>query len=320
LVSVRKEEGFAVSPEYAATDGSRAMTDPVDPMQQLCETYPTLCRLLVHTANTSNELSKLQCLQMLGSLGFKTPSCYALKQVQAALANTTLVPVGSDPTTRNDGLFKDRCSVLTAANCHEASMAMIRLATGLSVDAVTSLLYESAGLTLDILTHKEAPNVKPKMGQLRKDSKAMVTALISIVMDRDDKTVVALFMGWLNDLLVQWSFNTEEIAYQALVKKNGTNVLGAHGIEHSEGVAPGDMVSSRTLRATYRGDNVRHVHLLKEGIRVRTLTVCVLGHGSGSGAGQHQATVELDALGFARAVVDQPMMASIDIDIEKFGF
>ena len=137
------------------------------------------------------------------------------QEVQAALANTTLVPVGTDPTTRNDGLFKDRCSVLTASHCHEASMAMIRLATGLSVDAVTSLLYESAGLTLDILTAKEG-TAKPKMGQLRKDSKAMVTALINIVMDRDDKTVVALFMGWLNDLLVQWSFNTEKIAYQAL--------------------------------------------------------------------------------------------------------
>ena len=157
------------------------------------------------------------------------------QEVQAALANTTLVPVGTDPTTRNDGLFKDRCSVLTASHCHEASMAMIRLATGLSVDAVTSLLYESAGLTLDILTHKEARKVKPKMGQLRKDSKAMVTALIKIVMDRDDKTVVALLMGWVNDLLVQWSFNTEEIAYQARLKLDGTNVLGVHGIEHSEG-------------------------------------------------------------------------------------
>ena len=138
------------------------------------------------------------------------------QEVQAALANTTLVPVGTDPTTRNDGLFKDRSSVLTASNCHEASMAMIRLATGLSVDAVTSLLYESAELKLNILTHKEADKGKPAMQQLRKDSKAMVTALINIVMDRDDKTVVALFMGWLSDLLVQWSFNTEKIAYQAL--------------------------------------------------------------------------------------------------------
>ena len=50
------------------------------------------------------------------------------------------------------------------------------------------------------------------------------------------------------------------------------------------------------------------------------MTACVLGHGGGSGAGQHQASVQYDALGFARAVVDQPMMASIDIDIEKFGF
>ena len=172
------------------------------------------------------------------------------QEVQAALANTTLVPVGTDPTTRNDGLFKDRCSVLTAANCHEASMAMIRLATGLSVDAVTSLLYESAGLTLDILTHKEAPNGNPPMGQLRKDSQAMVKALIKIVMDRDDKTVVALFMGWLNDLLVQWSFNTEKIAYQASVKPNGTSVLSDHGIAHSAASVASKMHRSRMLPAT----------------------------------------------------------------------
>ena len=74
------------------------------------------------------------------------------------------------------------------------------------------------------------------------------------------------------------------------------------------------------LPGTDRGDNVRHVHLLNKGTRVRTLTVCVLGHGSGSGAGQHGATMPPDALGFARAFVDQPTMPSIDIDIGKFGF
>ena len=74
------------------------------------------------------------------------------------------------------------------------------------------------------------------------------------------------------------------------------------------------------LRGPDLGDNVRHVRLLKKGIPVRTLTVCVLGHGGSSGAGQHQATVQHDALGFARAVVNQPTMARIDIDIDKFGF
>ena len=63
-----------------------------------------------------------------------------------------------------------------------------------------------------------------------------------------------------------------------------------------------------------------HVRLLKAGQRVNTLIACGIGHGGGSGGGQHTASVEQDALGFARAVVDQPTMPAIDINIEEFGF
>ena len=74
------------------------------------------------------------------------------------------------------------------------------------------------------------------------------------------------------------------------------------------------------LRGPVRGEAVLHLRLFEKGELVRTMTACVLGHGGGSGAGQHQASVQCDALGFARAVVDQPTMAAIDIDIGKFGF
>ena len=228
-------------------------------MQQLRESCPNLCKLFVHTANRNTERSKLDCLQMLGSFGFtvpfKTQSSDAgrppppQKEVREALAKKELVPIGTDPTTGNTGLFPDRCSVLTASHCHEWSMAMIRLATGLPADAVRKLLYESDVHALNILTAKVAENAPP-VKQLRRDSKAMVTALIKIVMARDDKSVVALLMGWLNDLLVQWSFNTEEIAYQAKVKPNGTSVLSDHGIAHSAASVASKTHRSRMLPAT----------------------------------------------------------------------
>lgn len=63
-----------------------------------------------------------------------------------------------------------------------------------------------------------------------------------------------------------------------------------------------------------------HVRLLKAGQPLKTLTACGMGHGGGSGAGQHAASVKQEALGFARAVVDQPTMPAIDINIEAFGF
>ena len=62
------------------------------------------------------------------------------------------------------------------------------------------------------------------------------------------------------------------------------------------------------------------MRLCKDGQPTRTLTVCAMGHGAGSGAGQHMASVALDALGFARAVVGQTTMPAIDVDIKKFGF
>ena len=63
-----------------------------------------------------------------------------------------------------------------------------------------------------------------------------------------------------------------------------------------------------------------HVRLLEAGKVVRTFTACGLGHGGGSGAGQHAATVDKDALGFARAVVGHTTMPDIDINVEDFGF
>ena len=168
-------------------------------------------------------------------------------KVRLELDEKEIVPVGLDPDTEHDGLFKERKSVLTAAHCAEASKAFIKCATGYSDGEVRQLLWDSAALKLNIMTIKDS--TQPPISQLRKDSRAMVSSLIKIARDRADKTVVVLFMGWLNDLLVQFAFDTKNITYQAGVKQDGTNVLGTHGVKHSEGEV-GDMVKSRMLRAT----------------------------------------------------------------------
>ena len=195
-----------------------------------------------HLACLSRYLARTFALLLKEQWG-TVPQC----AVREALDEKEIVPVGLDPNTNCDGLFKERKSVLTAAHCAEASKAFIKCATGYSDGEVRQLLWDSAALKLNIITIKDSP--RPPISQLQKDSRAMVSSLIKIARDRADKTVVVLFMGWLNDLLVQFAFDTKNITYQARVKQDGTNVLGTHGVKHSEGEV-GDTVKSRMLRAT----------------------------------------------------------------------
>ena len=221
-------------------------------LHDLAHRFPTLCKAITVAAGMGTLSSRHRCTDMLESLGLLDDSDASMPsvprwKVRLELDEKEIVPVGLDPDTEHDGLFKERKSVLTAAHCAEASMAFIKRATGYSDGKVRQLLWNSAALGLDIMTIKDSK--RPPISQLQKDSRAMVASLIKIALDRDDETVVVLFMGWLNDLLVQFAFDTKNITYAACVKQDGTNVLGTHGVKHSEGEV-GDTVRSRMLRAT----------------------------------------------------------------------
>ena len=169
--------------------------------------------------------------------------------VQEALTDATVVPIGNDPSTKFGGLFgPEALDVLTAAHSAESSINMLMLASGLPEDKVRELLRAWTSNALDVLRSKPSGQDRPAIAQLRSDSKVMVKKLIKLVMSKPDKTVVALFCGWLPDLLLQWGFNTADIKYQARVRLDGTNGLADHGVQHSSGDI-GDVISSRMMPA-----------------------------------------------------------------------
>ena len=143
---------------------------------------------------------------------------------------------------------------------------------------VLALLKESARYTLDVLREKPKHS-KPPVGQLRRDSTAMVQTLIKLVMSKTDKTVVVICTGWLPDLVLQWRFHTAKITCQAVVRQDGSNVLADHDVLHSEPDRY-DHVSSRMMPAACahrRLKQLAHGHMafaLRMSHRVSPRPVC----------------------------------------------
>ena len=322
------------------------------------EKFPSLFELMKRVSGCGNPYWTPRVCQLLKPYGIPDSSAGlsgdgrpSQCQVREALTKAVVVPIGIDPCTKYGGAFGfEAQSVQTAAHSAEASIRVVKYATGLPEHEVEALLKAWARNALDVLRSKTS--ARPPLGQLRSEATEMVKELIQRVEREEDKTVVALLYGWVPELLLQWHFNTAKITYTAKVKVDGSNTLADNGVLHSEpdeysnvysrmmpascahprlkqlGLGHGPRPTHEPLsqrgvcaaRLPDTGAAVVHVRLLKAGQVVRTFTACSLGHGGGSGAGQHAASVERDALGFARAVVGQTTMPTIDVNIEAFGF
>lgn len=219
--------------------------------------FPYLTELIASVSARDDPYWTLRLMLLLKSHGIITDSSAGLSgdgrpsqgAVQEALTDATVVPIGNDPSTKFGGLFgPEALDVLTAAHSAESSINMLMLASGLPEDKVRELLRAWTSNALDVLRSKPSGKDRPAIAQLRSDSKVMVKKLIKLVMSKPDKTVVALFCGWLPDLLLQWGFNTADIKYQARVRLDGTNGLADHGVQHSSGDI-GDVISSRMMPA-----------------------------------------------------------------------